>query len=495
MGMPTVWKCDVCGYVHNGPRPPDNCPICGVDRSNFSPFDVSQPRPPSEPSASVWECSICGYRHQGSAPPSSCPICDAQANFFEPIKDSDGEATSSDIARVVIIGGGIAGLTTAEHARNTNSKVTITLLLKESDLPYYRLNLTRLLAGEINEDSLPIHDDPWYTENRIDIVRDEVVAIEREEKRVRLMNKGVLNYDRLVLANGAHPFVPPISGATRAGVYLLRTIDDARRITERSTKGLRCVCIGGGLLGLEIAGALRKRGVAVTVLEGFPWLLPRQLPPPAGELLIRYITNQGIGVRCGVKVSEIVGDEEARGVKLESGEVIDADFVILSAGVRPNSYLARRCGLKVAAGIIVDDRLATSDEAIFAAGDVAEHRGVLYGIWPASYSQGAVAGINAAGGQAEFTGLAPSSRLKVLDIDLFSIGDVHASDGSFLVFEKSHNENYVRIVCRDGVIAGAALFGKTELAALLKDAVEKSIQISELTQLKEQLPGWSDFLK
>jgi nitrite reductase (NADH) large subunit len=495
MDMPTVWKCDVCGYVHNGAQPPDNCPICGVDRSNFSPFDVSQPRLQLELSSAVWECSICGFRHQGSSPPNSCPVCDAQANFFEPVKDSDSKAASSDASHVVIVGGGIAGLTAVEHARNTNSKIAITLLLKESDLPYYRLNLTRLLAGEIGEESLPIHGDGWYAENRIDIVRDEVVAIEREEKRVRLKSKGALNYDRLVLASGAHPFVPPISGATRAGVYLLRTIDDARRIAERSTEGSRCICIGGGLLGLEIAGALRKRGVAVTVLEGFPWLLPRQLPARAGELLIRYITNQGISVRCGIKVSEIVGDEEARGVKLESGEVIDADFVVLSAGVRPNSYLARQCGLKVAAGVIVDDRLATSDEAIFAAGDVAEHRGVLYGIWPASYSQGAVAGINAAGGHAEVTGLAPSSRLKVLDIDLFSIGDVHASDGSFLVFEKSDSESYTRIVCRDGVIAGAALFGNTELAALLKDAVEKSVQISELTLLKEKLPGWSDFIR
>ena len=248
------------------------------------------------------------------------------------------------------------------------------------------------------------------------------------------------------------------------------------------------VCIGGGLLGLETAGALAKQSKAVSIVEGFPWLLPRQLPEPAGRLLQQCLESQGIAVYCGAQTKELTGDENVQGALLSTGQELPADLVVIAAGVRPNSYLARQCGLRVNNGIIVDDRMVTSDPAILAAGDVAEHLGRLYGIWPASYAQGIAAGANAVGVSAEFNGIAPSNRIKVLDIELFSIGRIQPEDASTKVYEYLQDGTYRAIFCRDGQLVGAVLYGNTDMAGMLKDIVESQHQISQYPELRRLFP-------
>jgi len=350
------------------------------------------------------------------------------------------------------------------------------------------LNLTRFLAGEVSEQNLPLQQSEWFEAQNIELVEGEALQIDRGPKQVQLRDGRIFGYDRLVLSNGSHPFVPPIPGATREGVKTLRTLTDAQQILRQMHPGLRCVCIGGGLLGLETAGALARRGVQITVLEGHPWLMPRQLPQKAGELLRQHLEGMGIQVVCGVQIQELAGDEHLRSVVLADGREISADLVVISAGVRPNSCLARQADLKVKNGLIVDDRMATNDPHIFAAGDVAEHRGRLYGIWPASYAQGTIAGINAAGGTAEFPGLSLATRIKVLDIDLFSIGQLSLPDASFRLVETVQGNNYCALVCRDNHLLGAALFGDTRLAGVLKKAIENEVQLPELPELLDQFP-------
>ena len=238
-----------------------------------------------------------------------------------------------------------------------------------------------------------------------------------------------------------------------------------------------------------MAGALSRRGLAVTVLEGFGWLLPRQLAEPAGRRLKEHLEEVGIQVRSAVRVESIEGDERVRGLRLVGGEDLPTDLVVVATGVRPNSYLARACEMDVDKGVLVDDRMVTSDPAIYAAGDVAEHRGRVYGIWPASHAQGTVAGINAAGGSAEFTGLAPSNRLKVLDVDLYSIGEVAAGDASYGVVEEEVGGSYRRFVMRDGALVGANLFGDTALATLVRAAVESGRQLAEHPDLLAAVPA------
>lgn len=456
----------------------------------FSPFDVAPS--PRTPEADAWRCPICDYVHEGDAPPESCPVCGAERGLFEAQVPASAGASAGvgegEIGRIVIVGAGIAGVTAAEQAREASAELEIALVSKEQGLPYYRLNLTRFLAGELDDQSLALQPAQWFEKQRINLIEGEVASIDRESRRVVLRDGAVLPYDRLILANGAHAFVPPLPGVTRDGVFTLRTLEQSRQILGHAKEGTRCVVIGGGLLGLEAAGALTRRGAWVTVLEGFDWLLPRQLAEPAGRLLQQHLEQQAIVIRCGVRVAEITGDEDVRAVRLDDDEEIPADLVILSTGVRPNSYLARQNGIEVNKGIIVDDHLTTSDPSILAAGDVTEHRGVLYGLWPAAYAQGFIAGANAAGGSLEFSGLPLSSRLKVSDVDLFSIGQFTALDGSYVVIEEQTDAGYYRIVCRDGRITGANLYGDTELASALKTAIEEGTQVAELGALLERFP-------
>jgi nitrite reductase (NADH) large subunit len=469
--MTEAWKCDVCGYVHKGNKAPEACPVCGVKASEFSVFDVAAP--PVVKTTFKWRCRICGFEHAGDAPPRICPLCGAGPEYFAG-KEEEAQALSDKALRIVIVGGGIAAVTA--RARETSARAEITVISKEG-APYYRLNLTRYLAGEVSLDGLVMCDDQWFEQRKISRIDDEATGILRKKKAVVTASNETIPYDKLILANGAHPFVPPILGAARASVSPLRTIAHADLALAAARSGGRVVIIGGGLLGLETGGALNKIGAKVTVLEGFSRLLPRQLPARGGALLEASLKAGGIAVRCGVKTKEILGDEKVKGVLLESGEEIDADFVVISAGIRPNSHLARKADIKVNIGVLTDDTMTTSDQDILAAGDTAEHRGICYGIWPAAYAQAHVAGTVAAGGSAEFRGMPMSHRIKVLDVNLFSIGIMEPTDGGFEVFETEQNGSYRRIVVRDGRIVGAALFGDTSFATALQEAVESQIQL------------------
>ncbi len=483
-----TWKCDVCGYIHSGDDPPLTCPICGADQDCFSALEIRIDK--NEPAVTdAWRCPVCNYLHRAHNPPHACPVCSATGSLFTPLHEDNTPVASSEvIQRIVILGGGIAGLTAAAEARRQAPQATITLVSREQSLPYYRLNLTRFLAGDISESELQIESAQWFEEHAIEYIHAEATAIDREQKQVHLRDGREIAYDRLVLTNGAHPFIPPFPGATRDGVTVLRTLEDARAILLRLRPGLKLVCIGGGLLGLETAGALARQGAIVTIVEGFASLLPRQLPPRAGSLLQQRLETQGMTVLCGETVKELVGDESVQGVLLESGQLLPADLVIVAAGVRPNSYLARQAGLAVHRGIVVDDRLISSDPSILAAGDVAEHRGMLYGIWPAGYAQGAVAGCNAGGGKALFGTLAASTRIKVLDVDLFSCGLIHPEDASTAVYESEKDGVYRAIFCCDGQLTGAVLYGDTAGAGRLKEIVESGRQISEFPELAELFP-------
>ena len=486
--MTNTWKCDLCGYVHNGEQAPPFCPVCGADISHFSRLEIRAVASP-KPAAEAWQCRICDHIVQGPAAPEFCPICGAATALFHPYTAMEATAASTDVRKLVILGAGIAGLTAAEEARRLSDEVQITLVSREKTLPYYRLNLTRFLAGEVAEEDLLIQHQEWFDGHRITYLAGEALSIDRDARKVRLRDGRQLDFDRLILTNGAHPFIPPVTGSNRAGVMVLRTLENAREMIGYLQPKCRAVCIGGGLLGLESAWAMRKRGADVTVLEGFDWLLPRQLPPAAADLLRAHLREKGMTIECGIQVKEFSGDEAVRGVLLEDGREFPADLVILATGVRPNSHLARECGLKVNKGVIVTDRLFTSDEHILAAGDVTEHQGRLYGIWPASYAQGLVAGANAVGGSLEFPGIPMTNRIKVLDVDLFSIGQIQAIDASTRLHEVQADGGYRGLACHDGQVVGAALYGDMQLMGPLREAVEQGKRLQELSDLSEFFPG------
>jgi nitrite reductase (NADH) large subunit len=301
---------------------------------------MEEPAPAVVVNSGTWRCLNCRYVHLGQSPLEICPICGAPQDRFESvIEQARVSQPGNGSVRVIIVGGGIAGISAAAAARQASADAEIVLLSREPRLPYYRLNLTRYLAGEIHERDLPIHSQQWYDDNRIQVLLGmEAAQLQLDRHLIELRDGGFEPFGKLLVTAGAHPFIPPIVGAQREGVVSLRTLDDAKRILADLREGARCVCIGGGLLGLETAGALARRGARVTLIEGHGWLMPRQLTERASQRLQEHVQALGIALCMNGRTKEILGDEKAAGVLLEDGRMVGADMVVIAAGVRPNSY-------------------------------------------------------------------------------------------------------------------------------------------------------------
>lgn len=429
-----------------------------------------------------WICSVCGHLLRGDLPSVECPVCGAAATRFEPVPAKDVPAESPSKGNtIVIVGTGIAGVSAAEAARKTAPEARIILIGREEPLPYYRLNLTRFLAGEVNAEQLVMHSLAWYAERRIELqLGREVENIDTDNKTLHTRDGEVLSYDKLILTMGALCAVPPVKGADKKNVRVLRTLQDALALQQLVHEQKRCVVVGGGVLGLEVAAALARQGSMVTVIEFFDWLLPRQLNPAAGERLAAHMEKLGIRLICGGRIVELSGQDRVQGMVLGSGEVLPADLVIFSTGVQCNSALARQAQLEVNRGILVDNAMRTSNQDIFSAGDVAEHQGVLYGTWLPAQIQGTVAGRNAAGAEAQFEGVPRSNSLKVLDVDLFSIGEISSTEDNNELFEEQTEECYSLFVFHNALLVGAILLGDISLAPRLKKLIEKQIDCHEL---------------
>lgn len=474
-----AWICTVCGYIHNGADAPDLCPVCGAGKDDFEPYT----EPVVKHSGGVpssWRCVICGYIHEGRESPEDCPVCGAEKDQFEPQHTAEPESQAVTAGgRFVIAGAGVAGVSAAEKIREHSPQAEITLLSTEAEVPYYRLNLTRYLAGEIARDTLPIHSAAWYKENAIELICDaHVEQLDTAGRKITLSGGGCVPYDKLIFTTGSHPFIPPLDGVKLNGVMTLRTAADADAILEAVKRGVACVCIGGGVLGIETAGALARQGADVTMLESHAWLMPRQLNERAGAVLEQHMTELGVKVLKNARTALIEGEECVSGIKLQDGRRIPAGLVILATGVRPNTVLARKAGLEVNSGIVVDNHMRTSVAEIYAAGDVAEHNGQLYGAWAASQFQGAIAALNAVGISTPFGGLSRASTIKALGIDITSIGRFMPEDGSYIVLEEAQAGKYTCYVMHDGRITGAILIGNAGLAAKVKQAVEEGRDFS-----------------
>lgn len=480
-GIRRAWRCGVCGYVHAGGEAPDSCPVCGAAATDFEPH-AEGASASATATADRWQCLNCNYVHDGGEPPSECPVCGASSERFEAAPKALPAGVSA-VARIVIVGGGVAAVSAAETIRKTSPGSSIVLVSCDPELPYYRLNLTRYLAGEIERADLPMHPLEWYQEQGIELVADSTVEIiDTAGRRVVLQDGPSFPYEKLLLATGSHPFTPPIEGVHRQGVFALRTIVDADAILARAGSGARCVCIGGGVLGIETAGALARQGTETALLEGHDWLMPRQLNRVAAGYLERYMQAIGVTIIKNARAKAITGGDTVTGVALQDGRIVETDVVILATGVRPNTALARKAGIEVNTGVIVDNHMRTSAPDVFAAGDIAEHNGQVYGSWAASQYQGSIAALNMLGIPTAFGGLPRSNSVKALGLDLTSIGKFMPEDGGDQVLEQQEKSSYLSFVFRDGRLIGAILVGHAELAGVVKKAIESGVSFATILQ-------------
>ncbi|HEX6022363.1 MAG TPA: FAD-dependent oxidoreductase [Solirubrobacter sp.] len=387
-----------------------------------------------------------------------------------------------DVKRVVVIGNGIAGVTAADHLRRRHPECEIDLVAEEPHHLYNRMGISRLVYGRSAMQGLYLNPDGWYDERQITTwLNTRALAIDRGRGEVALGTGETLGYDRLILATGSSSFVPAIDGFGMPGTCVLRSAGDAidLRAFAQRFRARRAVVAGGGLLGLEAAYALHKLGLKTVVLERSHALLRRQLDARAGELLREYLERLGIEILVESEVEAVEGGSRLRAVNLRDGRRLETQILLVAAGIRPNVELAQDAGLVVGHGVVVDDRMRTNDPAVFAAGDVAEFDGQVSGLWPTAVAQGEVAAENVAGGDKVYIPPVPVTILKVVGIELASLGRFDAAPHEeSIVFEDPAAGRYRKLVIADGKIVGAILLGHGNDVAAVRTAITRGSDVS-----------------
>lgn len=384
-----------------------------------------------------------------------------------------------------IIGNGVAGNTAALTLSRLVPGARINVYAAEAHPYYPRPLLTEFLAGELDLEHLYFKPLSWYAGRNIALhLGTPVAAIIPQEHRITLADGTKAGYDRLLLAAGAQAWVPPIRGADKPGVFTLRTVDDALAIRSYARQARRAIVIGGGLLGLEAARALRVLGLQVRVVEFLPRLLPRQLDAEGAAVLQGLIEGRGIEIMLDVAAEEVLEADGVRGLRLKDGREMEGELVLVSTGIRSNVALARQAHLEVSHGVVVDEHLRTSAADVYAAGDVAEFDGRVYGIVPAAIEQARVAAAHMAGDEsATYQGTVPFTTLKVTGIDLTSVGVIMPEEGREAEYQELRRTDgaqglYRKLVLKDGRIVGAILLGDKARVGPVTQLINRSVDVS-----------------
>jgi NAD(P)H-dependent nitrite reductase large subunit/NAD(P)H-dependent nitrite reductase small subunit len=421
------------------------------------------------------ECVVASplYKHHYSLVTGRCLEDSAKSVNVYPVRALDGrvwvnaepqqQAAPARRRRLIVIGNGMAGMRTVEELLElAPDAYDITVFGAEPHTNYNRILLSPLLAGDKKTSEIFLHTREWYTEHGVKLHSgDPVVAIDRRRRVVRSQKGVELPYDRLLLATGSTPIVLPIPGKDLDGVVTFRDLADVDAMLESARRYKTAVVIGGGLLGLEAASALLRRGMDITVVHLFDTLMERQLDAAAAALLRSSLEDRGIKFRMPAKTAAIAGEERVRAVRFDDGTEIAADLVVMAAGVRPNTELATRAGLRSERGVLVDDTLQTFDPSVYAVGECVQHRNRTFGLVAPLWEQARVCAIHLAEvGVSRYRGTLTATQLKVAGIELYSAGDFAAGDGAeALVMQDHRNGIYKRLVIQNNRLRGAVLYG------------------------------------
>jgi len=367
------------------------------------------------------------------------------------------------MSKLVVVGNGMAGVACVEHILKYRQDFEITIFGDETHVNYNRILLSSVLAGEKSADDIVLNDIDWYRTNGIQArLGIRVEQIDTTAHTLMGSDGSVTSFDKLILATGSSPFVPRIPGVDKKNVHVFRTLDDTRELLAKSRPGCRAVVIGGGLLGLEAARGLQVQGCDVTVVHLASTLMERQLDPSGGGYLARKMENLGVRVLLGRQTQALLGNGRVEGLRFSCGDEVEADLVVVAAGIKPNVELGQRAGLEVRNGILVNDYMETSHPDIFAVGECTEHRGKVFGLVAPLLDQGKVLAATITGNRGPvFAGATAAAKLKIMGVDVFSAGSTDDTEPGVetVRYEDPALGIYKKLLIKDDRLHGVILVG------------------------------------
>lgn len=396
---------------------------------------------------------------------------------------------------LVVVGNGMAGMACVDQILQHKPNFRITVLSEEPYYNYNRILLSSVLAGEKSIEEIYINTQEWYEKNNIMLCRNmKAVEVDSKNKKVFTQDGASLDYDLLLLATGSNPFIPPIDGSNKKGVFTFRNLEDTENILSFCRAAKSAVVIGGGLLGLEAARGILNQGVKVSVVHLMDRLMDVQVDEVGGHFLKREIEKLGIDVLLNKSTTHILGNGKAEGVMFKDGAIVQADLVVIACGIRPNTELGKKAGLEVNRGIVVNDYMETSDPNIFAVGECVEHRGKVYGLVAPLYDQGKILAATITGNKGPvYEGSVLATKLKIMGIDLFSAGDFKATeaDKEVISYQDHGFGIYKKVVVHQNQVVGTILIGDARDANRFLEMIRKKEKVGENRQhlLFEQPPA------
>lgn len=394
---------------------------------------------------------------------------------------------------ILIVGNGVSGLSAAKAARSQDPEAKIIIFGEDNHLPYYRLRLCEYIGKNVDCDELRISKEEWFENNRIQLeISSKVIKVDVKAKKITTGEREY-SYDSLVLTTGSTPIMPPFKGRELSGIHTMWTWEELAKINKNLLNARKAVVIGGGLLGLEAACKISQMGIEVSLIEGMPRLLPKQLDEEGSEIFREKVQSLGISVCCGKSVAGFEGNHNGQvtQARMADDNLIEADVVIVTVGVAPNTALFQECGMSMDRFLNVNEKMETSIKDIYAAGDVASVSGRWFGQWTVASEQGKIAGTNAAGGNAVYKIANNPYILTTMGTRVVCSGDTGISEQNncevpYEITQKIDKENfgYSRLVFHQGLFVGYMLVGEVAKAfGKLQPLLNTAVSIEDINYI------------
>ncbi|MBU3092752.1 FAD-dependent oxidoreductase [Clostridium sp. CF011] len=391
--------------------------------------------------------------------------------------------------RIVIVGTGIASVTAIKAIREIDLGSEICLIGQENFYPYNRIRLSKGIFDDLEENNILLQKKEWYEQNKVKIIiNTKVLNINTDSLELILCDGRKIKYDKLLIATGSSNNIPPIDGIGKEGVYTLRGLNDALNIKDSLNASAQVIVIGGGIQGIEMAWILHQHGKKVTIVELQSRLMPLQLDNKASEILKDIMHGYGIEILTNTGVVKITGDAKVAGILIDKEVELKCNMIVYSTGIKPNKELIAYTKVKAVRGILVNNKMETNIENIYAAGDIAEYDNEVNGLWNIAIAQGKVAGYNIAGKETVYEKIIPVTTLNAFGILLFSMGCIDELESTKVLIDEDTNlKIYKKIFIRNNKVIGAIVIGDMKRSPLLKSAIEKGITVGDVDLSVDEL--------